>query len=397
MTFVLTVGGIADAHAVARSRGAKLIHVRTHTKHSMLPPENYAEVIDLTSISPEIVTRVTYVLERLPEQMPEAILCLHDDSVILGAHLAEHLGLPFPSISTAEATVDKARMRERLHGTHLGTVAHGTVSGGCVHWFTSRALGSVVLKPGHGRASIGVQILPDAAAVDRLVATRSAEYDGYVVEERKLGTEYSVESILTSAGEWHGVTAKMTQEAIEIGHLHPAPLDSERESTVKNVAVDTLRALGVNRGLLHTEVILDENGAAHVVETHLRGGGDGILDLVQFATGLNLTELYVDDVLGRTCEGPRPDVRGFASIQYSLPATIGTVVGWEGIEQARGVSGVTDVGVLPAVGDFIGNGPQSSYTRLAWAIATGSDPDTAQQQARVAANSVHPRCVGGGP
>ena len=86
-----------------------------------------------------------------------------------------------------------------------------------------------------------------------------------------------------------------------------------------DAATACLEALGVDRGLLHTEVILDDAGAAHVVETHLRGGGDMILDLVRSSTGLDLTELYVRDVLEGLDDIPAATNLGFASSQFVFP------------------------------------------------------------------------------
>lgn len=388
MTIVLAVGGISTAHAAARSRGADLIHVRTHPGHSMLPASEYADTIDLTDPACTADAQLETVMSRLPTPGPDAILCLHDDSVVLGAKLAQRLQLPFASVDSAEATVDKARMRHILDGSEWGTVAHATVVDGCVVWRTPRPTGGVVLKPGHGRASIGVHILPNADVASAVVGVNPEAFDGYVVEEQKIGTEYSVESVLLSVGEWHGITEKQTRDAIEIGHLHPAPLDSDAAAAVRDAAIGAVRMLGVENGLLHTEVILDAAGTAHIVETHLRGGGDGILDLVRHSTGLDLTQLYIDDMLRILQKIPRPDDLGFASSQYSLPESSGTVLGWDGLADAKGRTGVLDVGTVPAVGDSIGGVDRSSYSRLAWAIATGPDADIAQERARSAAATV---------
>lgn len=393
MTLVLTVGGISAAHAVARARGAALIHVRTHAEHTMLATHEYLDVIDVSGAT-EVEDTIAHVVHSLPSPGPQAILCLHDDAVVFGARLADRLRLPFASVAAATASVDKARMREVLAGTPWDTVKHGTVSGGAVRWRTPRPTGPVVLKPGRGRASIGVQLLDSADDADRLVAEHVTTYGGYVVEERKLGPEFSVESVLTDAGAWHGVTAKHTRAAVEVGHVHPAPLGALEEATIVNTAAGVISALGVERGLLHTELILGEDGVVHVVETHLRGGGDGILDLVAHATGLDLTGRLVDDVLGLLQEPPRAEPRGYASSQFSFPDRSGTLAGWHSLDDARQRPGVVDVGTIREAGDQVDATAGSSYGRLAWAIATGPDPDSAVQRARSAVDAVRPRWDG---
>ena len=107
-----------------------------------------------------------------------------------------------------------------------------------------------------------------------------------------------------------------------------------------DAATACLEALGIDRGLFHTEVILDDDGAAHVVETHLRGGGDMILDLVRSSTGLDLAELFVRDLIEGLDDIPAATDLGFASSQFVFPVEFGVISGWDGVEEARSMPGV---------------------------------------------------------
>lgn len=390
MTVVLAVGGIASAHSVALSRGAKLVHVRTHRHHTMLPLNRYSKVVDASQFSSQPLSQLRYILKELKGVRLDTILCLHDESVILGAHLAESLGLNFASVETAKATVDKVSMRSILARNGLGSVRYGVVSDGNINWATIPPEGAIVLKPSDGRASLGVQLLRNEDCVRRVIEEHPLVYEGYLVEERKIGAEYSVESVLLSVGEWHGITAKTTFEAIETGHVHPAPIDEKSAQAIRSAVVLALECLGVKNGLLHTEVILDSQGEAHIVETHLRGGGDGILDLVKLSTGMDLTGLYVDDVLNRLRSIPPNSVKKAASCQYSLPNCSGTLTGWSGLDQAKECQGVVDVGTIPSIGDLVQAEQKSSYTRLAWAIAIAGDAQLAQDRARGAVDKIFP-------
>ncbi len=393
MTVVLAVGGISSAHSVALSRGAQLVHVRTHRHHTMLAPDQYAEVIDVSHLANRPLSQFRYALKEIAGMSFDAMLCLHDESVVLGARLAESLGLAFASINTAMATVDKALMRNVLAQDGLNSVRYGVVADGDIIWATAAPKGPVVLKPSSGRASLGVQLLPDVDSVLHIIKKHPLEYEGFLVEERKIGTEYSVESVLLSVGEWHGITSKITSGAIETGHIHPAPIDEMSAHTVRSTVIMALECLGIKSGLLHTEVIVDTHGSAHIVETHLRGGGDGILDLVALSTGINLTELYVDDVLKRLHEFPHSSLEKVACCQYSLPSCSGILTGWSGLERAKHCDGVVDVGTIPSIGDWIQPEQKSSYTRLAWAIATADDAQSAQDRALGAVDGIVPHVV----
>ncbi len=392
MTHLLVVGGISAVHEIARRLGAELTLVKTGVAQTMLAPDAYARIIDVSD--PGGSDRV-----RLAEEVTEAvagtrfdgILCLHDEAIELGALVAQKLGLSFAGPEVAHRTVNKSAMRARLDDAGLGFVAHGVVVDGRVEW-SGRAPGSeIVLKPVDGRASRGVTFHRSAAELQTWLDAHRGEVEGYLVEERKLGREFSVESLILRSGDaWHGVTAKTTNGAVESGHLHPAPLEAGERARVVAAATACLQALGIDRGLSHTEVILDDAGAAHVVETHLRGGGDNILDLVQSSTGLDLAELYVRDMLEGLDEIPLATDFAFASSQFAFPTEAGVILGWDGVEEARSMPGVDAVTTLLNVGERVSPEVNSSYGRSVCALAHGDDPAEACERARAAVLTPRP-------
>jgi biotin carboxylase len=249
----------------------------------------------------------------------------------------------------------------------------------------------LVLKPADGRASRGVSFHRSAGDLRAWLDVHPGEFDGYVVEERKRGREFSVESLIVRSGDsFHGVTAKTTVGAVETGHLHPAPLPSSERVRVVETATACIEALGIDRGLLHTEVILDDDGAAHIVETHLRGGGDMILDLVRSATGLDLVDLFVRDLIEGVERLPAPVVRRFASSQFVFPAESGVIAGWGRVDEARLLPGVETVNPLLEVGAAMSPDVRSSYGRSVGALAHAGDPRQAYARARAAALMVTP-------
>jgi biotin carboxylase len=392
MTHLLVVGGIASVHDIARRFGAELTLVKTDTAQTMLGPDAYARIVDVSDHRrSDRVALVDEVSEVLAETRFDGMLCLHDEAVELGALLAQKLGLPFPTPEVAHRTVNKSAMRARLAEAALGSVAHGVVVGGRVEWSGAAPTSEIVLKPVDGRASRGVTFHRSAVELQTWLDEHPGEVEGYLVEERKLGREFSVESLIVRSGDaWHGVTAKTTSGAVESGHLHPAPLDADERARIVAAATTCLAALGVDRGLMHTEVIVDNDGAAHVVETHLRGGGDNILDLVRLATGLDLPELYVRDVLEGLDNIPAPINLGFASSQFAFPVELGVISEWDRVEEARSMPGVEAVTTLLNVGERVSPKVTSSYGRSVCALAHASDPANAYKRARAAALTPQP-------
>src|SRR5215207_235741 len=392
MTHLLVVGGIASVHEIAHRLGAELTLVKTGVSQTMLAPDSYARIVDVSDREHgDRVRLADEVAEAVAGTSFDGMLCLHDEAVAIGALVAQKLGLRFPSPEVAHRTVNKSAMRARLDVTGLGTVAHGVVVDGRVEWSGPAPASEIVLKPVDGRASTGVTFHRSAVELQTWLDTHPGEVEGYLAEERKLGREFSVESLIVRSGDaWHGVTAKTTTGAVESGHLHPAPLEVGERARIVDAATTCLEALGIERGLFHTEVILDNDGAAHVVETHLRGGGDNILDLVRLATGLDLPELFVRDVLEGLDEVPAATNLGFASSQFAFPVEFGVILGWDALEEARSMPGVEAVTTILHAGERVSPKVTSSYGRSVCALAHADDPVKAYKRARAAALTPQP-------
>lgn len=392
VTHLLVVGGISSVHEIAHRLGAELTLVKTDANQTMLAAEVYTRVVDVSDHGRDDLARLAReVASAVAGTHFDGMLCLHDEAVELGAHVAKLLGVSFASPDVAHRTVDKSAMRARLAAAGLGSVAHGVVVDGRVDWSGHAPTAELVLKPVDGRASRGVSFHRSMAELQNWLDDHPGEVDGYLVEERKLGREFSVESLIVASGDaWHGVTAKTTSGAVESGHLHPAPLDTDERTRIVSAATACLEALGARRGLFHTEVILDADGMAHVVETHLRGGGDNILDLVRLATGLDLPELYVRDLLDGLDEIPLPARLGFASSQFAFPVEFGVIVDWAAVDEARSMPGVHAITTLLGVGERVSPKVTSSYGRSVCALAHADDPVQAFTRARAAALTPQP-------
>ncbi len=161
-----------------------------------------------------------------------------------------------------------------------------------------------VVKPVDGAASKGVSIMraPDEAESAFLRASGVAGCSHVAVEEFLAGDQYSVEAF-SEKGEHVilAVTRKYSDPVslVELGHVLPAPLDPEQQNAVERHVSGTLDALGVDFGPTHTEVVLTGTGP-RVIETHLRTGGDEIWNMVADATGVDMIECQLRQVLGET-------------------------------------------------------------------------------------------------
>ncbi|MFJ7592116.1 ATP-grasp domain-containing protein [Streptomyces sp. NPDC097617] len=254
--------------------------------------------------------------------------------------------------------------------------------------FAAEAGYPVILKPVDGSGSLGVTLVPDEEGLDdavaRTVGAAAAGPEGaWIAEEYLHGPEFSVETFSTD-GTHHllAVTEKFKgANFVEIGHLVPARLsvDVVRDMTAEVGAC--LDAVGLREGPAHTEIVLTPGGP-RVVETHCRPGGDGIVELVRLAVGLDVQRITFDWLAGRPLNlegGARPRA---AATSFLTPGA-GTVTSVGGLDAAESAEGVTEAYLTVAPGSVIGE-LRSSSDRAGAAVATGDTPDEALRPAREA-------------
>jgi biotin carboxylase/trans-aconitate methyltransferase len=318
------------------------------------------------------------------------------------AAIGADLGLPTHAVDTVRWVRDKVAMRERLAQAGVEQVAAQRVAAPeDVAAFAGRHGYPVVVKPVAGAASSGVSIvrgpddLAEAWAWGR--AAREPDDDALMVEPCLPGPELSVEAF-SHGGEHHVVAltdkVKEPRHFVELGHMVRGAFAPDVAQAVGEHVRRALDALGVRDGITHTELILAPAGPT-LVETHLRRGGDGILDALREAYGLDLVELLVRQTVG---EDVRPALRAglermaasdaYPAIWYAVPPAAGRIVAVDGVPEAQAAEGVTAVEVELGVGDDLPREILDSRSRALAVRALGPSPREALERAQRAARLV---------
>ncbi|HEX5568621.1 MAG TPA: ATP-grasp domain-containing protein, partial [Streptomyces sp.] len=251
-----------------------------------------------------------------------------------------------------------------------------------------------VTKPVSGAGSVGVTVVREegdlAAAFERASGDFAGVPDAGVLAERfHQGPQFSVEAF-SELGEHEvvAITRKFSDPVnfVEVGHVSPAPLDAEQRAVVGDHVVRVLDALGVRTGATHTEVVLGPDGP-RVIETHVRMGGDEIPALALDATGVDIAQCLLRQVLGekvlpgiraRLEEGPSGRS---SAIWFGAAPAAGELLEVTGLEEARQVPGVSEVEPLVRHGAPL-RLLESSEDRVAYARALGATADEAVEAAR---------------
>ncbi len=298
------------------------------------------------------------VLAAARQFRPDGIMTLATDMPMRGvARVAEALGLHSISYDTAVKATDKFEMIKAFK-------AHGVSS----PWFYTadtfeklKALESqlhfpCIMKPTDNAGSHGVVLAHDFNELLQSYeySHSSARHGEVIIEEYLQGDEVSVEVIVVD-GKVNvlQITDKLTTGAphfVEMGHSQPSRHPQEVQRAIRQLAADACRAVGIDQGPAHVEMMVTERGPV-MIELGARMGGDNITTaLVPLSTGIDMVKATIDVALGNT-PNITPSLYCGSAIRY-IDAPKGVIQSIVGVEEAKQISGVKDVIMTKSVGEM---------------------------------------------
>lgn len=322
----------------------------------------------------------TEVARALHAHRPfDAVVSLTEPGLMPAAELNDALGLRGTPARTARLLKDKAAMRARLDEAGNGAVRwEACADENEVRRAVARLGYPCIVKPVDGVSSIGIVRLDGERDVEPgLERLRALGVRATIVEEYLDGEEVSVEAF-SFAGR-HAVVAVTEKISganfVELGHVVPGRLGTERSAAAAEATVSFLSAIGLADGPSHTELKLTSRGP-RIIESHNRIGGDGIGLLVRAAYGVDLVELTFGWATGLAAPlERRPAPLGGAAILFATAAP-GRLAAIDGFERAAAVPGVLAAAPYQRVGDVVG-ALRSSYDRTGFVAVRAADADAA--------------------
>ena len=349
-------------------------------------------------IETEVISTIDIplVLEAARKHKIDGVMTLASDMPMRTvAVVARELGLVGVSEDTALKATDKAVMRQCLQEAGVPVPMFFKVENETQYAQTVKKFRvPFVVKPADNSGSRGIVLVDDPAdseAVEKAYpySRRHSRNGNVVVEEYMRGPEVSVETLSVN-GVCHviQITDKLTTGAphfVEMGHSQPTGLSDETAEKIRQVVIAANKAVGIQNGPSHTEVIVTAEGPK-IVEIGARLGGDCITThLVPLSTGVNMVECCIRIALG---EAPdlAPKFRKGSAIRYFAQHP-GTVRAIEGVETAAAIPGVQQVSIVHGVGEAVTE-IDSSAARMGFVVAQGSNAKDAVAICQSAIDSI---------
>lgn len=334
------------------------------------------EYFNVSTIDVEGVTRTA------EEFKPDGIMTLATDMPMRSiAAACERLGLSGISFETAVKSTDKGKMIKAFEEHNVEHPWYHIISSTDeLDYKLEEITYPCISKPTDNSGSRGVMLIHNEAELREAIeySSSNGRSGSVIVEEYMQGPEVSVE-IITIDGEPNvlQVTDKLTTGAphfVEMGHSQPSRLGEENLTKIRDLAKRAVKAVGIENGPAHVEIILTKDGPK-MVELGARMGGDCITThLVPLSTGIDMIEATIKIACG---ENPdiTPKFERASAIRF-LDAPFGRISEISGVEEAKNKDGVYEISLTKRIGDNVGE-IGSSTDRAGFVIAQADTAENA--------------------
>ena len=226
----------------------------------------------------------------------DRIVPLDDFDVETAAALREHLRVPGMGDTTARHFRDKLamRMKAREHGVLVPEFVH-TLNEARILEFTKRVAPPWVLKPRSEASAVGIKKVNSEEELWPLLEGLGDRQSFHLLEQFVPGEIFHVDSIVSEGEVVFNAVSKYGKPPLEVAHgggvflTRTIPRRSDEARALEAQNRELLRALGLPRGVTHTEFIRGAaDGRFYFLETAARVGGANIVEMVEAATGVNL-------------------------------------------------------------------------------------------------------------
>lgn len=353
-----------------------------------------------TQVDPSDARALTAAAYLVAQRVkPSGVLCWAEQYVQPVARLVEALALPGFSSEAIRNCRDKRRTRDALAGAGVAQPQSVAVSSLAEARAVAARIGyPVVLKPRGLAGSMGVVLVTGEDELEEGYETAYTPWypgvptyeDGVLVETYLDGPEISIDGAVVD-GRYVPlfVARKQLSEHPyfqETGHVVDAADQLRDDPELMAMLATAHAALGLRRGMTHSEVRLTSNGP-RIVEINARLGGDLIPYVGMLATGIDPTRVAVDVAVGREPQ-VAPTRTAAAEIRFFYPTEDAIV---RGVELPAAVPGLHLAEATAREGAVLRLPPRGYLARYAQLICVADGPARARAAVDAASAAVRLR------
>jgi biotin carboxylase len=273
----------------------------------------------------DIVQAVTHLTRT---QKIDRIVALDEYDMETAATLREHLRIPGMGLTTMRYFRDKLAMRMKaLDGDVRVPDFVPVLNHGDIRYYLEHVPGPWVLKPRQEASAIGIKKIHAAEELWPVLEQLGDKQSSFLLESFVPGDVYHVDSVVSENEVVFVTVSKYGKPPMNVAQgggvftTFTVPRGGDADTGLRRINRDLMAALGLVRGVAHTEFIqAHADGHFYFLECAARVGGAYISEMVEAATGINLWREWARiEVVGGNGSYQLPAIRDeYAGVILSL-------------------------------------------------------------------------------
>ncbi len=307
----------------AKRQGARVLLITVEKlKDAAWPRDSIDEIFYMPSLynRQDVIHGVSYLARG---EAIDRIVPLDEFDLEMAAVLREHLRLPGMGESAARNFRDKLAMRMKaLEAGILVPDFAPVFNYDRLRDYMARVPPPWVLKPRTEASALGIKKIDDAERLWRTLDELGDKQSFYVLERYIPGDVFHVDALIFDGEPIFAEAHRYVSPPFDVMHKggvsgsRTLERGGEDAREMKAITGNLVKALGMKRGVVHTEFIKGHEGRFYFLEIAARVGGANIADMIEAATGVNLwrewAKIVIADARGEDYKVPehRQDYAG---------------------------------------------------------------------------------------
>src|SRR5271155_1018338 len=242
---------------------------------------------------PHVVQAVTHLART---EKIDRIVALDEYDMETAATLRDHLRVPGMGLPTMRYFRDKLAMRMKALDRHVRVPDFVPVlNHSDIRYYLEHVPGPWVLKPRQEASAIGIKKIHSAEELWPVLEQLGDKQSSFLLEKFVPGEVYHVDSVVSENEVLFASVSKYGKPPMNVaqgGGIFTTCViaqGSDADLGLRQINRDLIAALGLVRGVAHTEFIRAQaDGHFYFLECAARVGGAYINEMVETASGINL-------------------------------------------------------------------------------------------------------------
>jgi biotin carboxylase len=239
----------------------------------------------------DIVQAVTHLARN---QKIDRIVALDEYDMETAATLREHLRVPGMGLTTMRYFRDKLAMRMKALDREVRVPDFVPVfNHDDIRYYLEHVPGPWVLKPRQEASAIGIKKIHAAEELWPVLEQLGDKQSSFLLERFVPGDVYHVDSVVSESEVVFASVGKYGKPPMNVAQgggiftTSVVPRGGDADTGLRQINRDLIAALGLVRGVAHTEFI-QAHGHFYFLECAARVGGAYINEMIEAASGINL-------------------------------------------------------------------------------------------------------------